>query len=210
MQNSSIRNLALLVLGLAVIAAGLYFYFNRNYVYKGSSYAPFPGAVNFRLTDQHGNPFELAVRRGKVILLFFGYTNCPDVCPTTLADFGRIKAGLGERSENVLFVFITEDPERDNQARLAEYLSAFDPAIIGLTGSLEELQPVWVAYYIAREKEQVTDHEDEYMVAHTSRIYVIDKLGRLRLTFAYDMTVEDMTQDVLHLVDELPQDQPKE
>ncbi len=202
MINRIFRNLAIFTFGIVLLGLGFYFFNNSTYVYKGSSYAPFPEAPNFQLTDQNGSLFELDDRKGQVILLFFGYTNCPDICPATLAEFGRIRAGLGDKADEVNFVFVTEDPDRDTQARLKEYLANFDPAIIGLTGSMEELQPVWSAYYIAREKELVGDSEDEYSIAHTSRIYVIDKFGRLRLTFPNDMSVADMIADVSHLVSE--------
>jgi protein SCO1 len=185
-----------------IAGAGSYFISNRTYVYKGSSYYPFPQAYNFQLTDPHGKRFELADNLGKVVLLFFGYTNCPDVCPITLANYAQIREKLGERADQVVFVFITEDPERDTRERVKEYLSAFDRAIIGLTGTMEELQPVWEAYYVAREIEPAAELEDKYTVAHGSRIYVIDRAGRLRLTFPYGMEINDMLQDILHLVSE--------
>ncbi|MGH2582207.1 MAG: SCO family protein [Anaerolineales bacterium] len=195
-------------LAITTLLVAAYFTAPRAYSFRGSSYEPFPPAPNFALTDQFGHRFELADHWGKVILVFFGYTNCPDICPTTLADYGRIRAGLGEQASVVTFVFITEDPERDTVERLNLYLSAFDPAITGLAGTLEELQPVWDAYHVARVIEPFEgsdgthNHSDGYTVAHTSRIFVIDRLGRIRLTFPYEMSVADMVADVSHLIEE--------
>lgn len=192
----------LTVIGLVLIAI---IFLPREYVYKGSSYEPFPDAPNVALTDQHGNQFELTEHKGEVVLVFFGYTNCPDVCPLTLAKLAQVKIGLGGKADQVQFVFVTEDPERDTKSRLKEYLSSFDPDFIGLTGQLEEMQPVWDAYHVVPIIEPFEGDEEGYTVAHSGRVFVIDVFGHLRLTFPYEMTIEDMIEDVSHLVDEAQQ-----
>lgn len=205
MKNALTGKTAQLFLLALLMGIFLFWVTQREYVYKGSSYYPFPQAYAFQLTDQNGERFDLADNLNKVVLLFFGYTNCPDACPITLAVYGSIHEKLGDKADQVVLVFITEDPQRDTQERLRDYLSAFDTSIIGLTGSLEELQPVWDAYHVAREMMLDTESsndvniDENYMVAHTSRIFVIDGTGHLRLTFPYGMEVDDMLHDILYL-----------
>src|SRR3990172_5356706 len=124
----------------------------RPHAFQGSFYEPPLPAADFPLTDQHGQTFRLSDNVGDIVLMFFGYSNCPDVCPFTLSDFKKIKADLGPQAERVRFVLITTDPERDTQERLLEYLEFFDPAIIGLTGDRSELEVVWDAYGVYQAK----------------------------------------------------------
>ncbi|HSR30941.1 MAG TPA: SCO family protein, partial [Anaerolineae bacterium] len=97
--------------------------------------------ADFALTDENGGVFRLSDQQGNVVLLFFGYTSCPDVCPTTLATWRKIHEALGEDAERVRFVFVTVDPERDTAERLGMHVNAFNPDFIGLTGTPEELDP---------------------------------------------------------------------
>src|SRR3989304_4767484 len=99
--------LAVVILGVGAAAAVQWA--DRNYQYQGSSFEPFPEAYDFTLQDSQGGEFRMAEQRGKVVLLFFGYANCPDVCPTTLAEFKRIREELGEQAAQVGFVFVTVD-----------------------------------------------------------------------------------------------------
>ncbi|MBI5650929.1 MAG: SCO family protein [Chloroflexi bacterium] len=156
---------------------------------------------DFSLTDQDGKKFNLKDIRGNVVLLFFVYKNCPDVCPTTLAEFKKIRAELGTRAQRVRFVFITIDPERDTLDHLRGYLSIFDPAILGLSGTETELDPVWKSYGVYRAKRDVGSAAG-YLMDHSSRTYVIDRRGNLRVTFAYGTEVRDIVADVRYLVDE--------
>lgn len=177
----------------------------KNYEYHGSLYDPFPSAYQFELLNYDGEIFNTADHPGKVMLLFFGYTNCPDVCPTTLADFKRVRGLLEDLAQDVVFVFITVDPERDTSERIGAYVSAFDEHIYGLTGSDEALQLVWDGYYIFQEKEDsLSEASLEYLVSHTSRIYLIDQQGNLRITFPYEMTANEMYLDIMHLLAEAP------
>jgi protein SCO1/2 len=146
----------------------------------------------------------LSDQQGKVVLLAFGYTNCPDVCPITLAQFKQIKAGLGSDAESVRFVFITVDPERDTPERLSLFLGSFDPEFSGLTSSRSSLEPVWQEYGVFQQK-QAPDSTGNYTVDHTARIYVIDKSGNFRLTYPYDMDASGIIEDVNHLVVESQQ-----
>ena len=189
------------VAGLALAYVGNE-YNIRNYEFRGNTFEPFPEAYQFKLKDHNGQAFRIEDQKGKVVLLFFGYTNCPDVCPTTLSEFKKIHTALGGQADQVRFVFITVDPERDSQERVQEYISAFHPDFIGLSGSRPELEPIWDGYFHAPENETIDGDEDGYLVTHTGRVYVIDPLGRLRLTFPLGMDVSDMIADVTYLLKE--------
>ncbi|MGQ9849318.1 MAG: SCO family protein [Aggregatilineaceae bacterium] len=153
---------------------------------------PLPGTLldppkevgDFTLTDQDGQPFRLSDLRGKVALLFFGYTNCPDVCPTTLAEFKRIKVLLGEDVERVAFVFVSVDGARDTPERLAAYVRAFDPQFIGLTGDDATLRPIARDFGVFYQRVNY-ESDVNYLVDHTASTFVVDQQGRLRLVFPY-------------------------
>ena len=171
------------------------------YTFKGSVIEPSLAAADFSLTQANGEVFSLSGQRGKVVVMFFGYTYCPDVCPTTLADFKRIAENLGDDSKQAVFVFITVDPERDTVEQVENYVAGFGSDISGLSGSLDVLQPIWDAYYVFREKiDQVS--ANSYLMNHTTRIIVVDKQGRFRMTFPSGLGVDAMTEDLKHLINE--------
>lgn len=173
----------------------------KPYVYQGSLLETPVPAPEIELGDQHGNLFRLGDQRGRVTLMAFGYTNCPDVCPITLAQFKQIKSGLGSAANSVQFVFITVDPERDTPNRLNQFLGAFDPEFTGLSGDRSDLEPVWQKYGVFQQKQEA-DSSGNYTVDHTSRIYAIDKNGNFRLTYPYDIDASVIIEDVRHLVEE--------
>lgn len=167
--------------------------------FRGTVLDPPIPAPDFTLTDQGGQPFRLGDQRGKVVLLFFGYTNCPDVCPTTLATWKRVYDALGDDADRVRFVFITVDPERDTPERLREHLAIFNPNFVGLTGTLDELAPVYGAYGIFREKDAATESALGYLVSHTASVAVIDRDGQRRLSFSFGTPAEDIVHDLHQL-----------
>jgi protein SCO1/2 len=169
------------------------------YRYQGSLIDPPAPAADFTLTDQNGQPFRLSDQRGKVTLVFFGYTHCPDVCPITLASYTKIHERLGEQADQVRFVFITVDPERDTVQQMHDHLANFDPAIIGLTGSSDELEPVWKDYGVFLDAHHGTGVEN-YDVDHSSRIYAIDAQGNWRLTYPAELNWQAIAEDVIHLM----------
>lgn len=171
------------------------------YTFRGSVYDPAVPAIDFALTNQHNQSFRLSDQRGKVVVMFFGYTHCPDVCPVSLSEFKRIHTLLGEDADNVAFTFITVDPERDTPERLGEYMAAFNPSFEGLSGDIAELERVWDGYGVYHEKQDVGSAAG-YLVDHTSRVYVVDTQGDLRLTFAFGTDVNDMLEDIRHLAKE--------
>jgi protein SCO1/2 len=173
--------------------------FQQDYQFRGSLIDPPAPAADFTLEDQNQVPFTLSNQKGKVVLLFFGYTNCPDVCPVTLAHFKQIKADLGEQAGEVQFVFITVDPERDTAERLKDYLPNFDPGFIGLTGSRADLEPVWKNYGVYQARQE-TGSAAGYLVDHTARTYLIDRQGNWRLTYPFEMEKDAILSDVRFLI----------
>ncbi len=189
-----------LIFGLALVAVGA-FAFARPYTYQGSLIDPPLPAADFALDATDGSVFQLSEQRGKVVLLFFGYTRCPDVCPTTLYDFKQIIQSLGEQAQDVRFVFVTVDSQRDSLAHLGDYVQAFDPQITALSGSLEALEAVYADYGVFIQKNDLGSAAG-YLIDHTARVYVIDADGNLSLTFPFGMEAEAMADDIAHLLEE--------
>ena len=153
----------------------------------------------FTLTDQNGEPFSQAALNGKVTILFFGYTHCPDICPAVLARVAQVYRQLQEAGEadQVQPVFITFDPERDTAAHLKEYLPWFKANIIGLTGSLEEIRQVAKQYGVVFIKDQ---QEQDYLFTHSDYIYLLDDQGRVRKLYPADFTIDEVVNDAKSLL----------
>lgn len=194
-----------LAIVLLVAGVGLYFFVRAQekpaHEFTSGSY-PVPNpAADLALNDQDGNPFTLADHRGKVILLYFGYTYCPDFCPTTLSDFQQVRANLGEQAADVEVVFVSVDPARDTPARMKEYLAFFDPTFIGITGTEEQLRPIERSYFVTVSQDPATPGASGYLVNHSTSLYAIDQEGNLRLTWGYGTSTDDITTDVRYLLD---------
>lgn len=156
---------------------------------------------DFTLTDQYGQPFQLSEQQGQVVLLFFGYTQCPDVCPTTLATWRKIHAALGEDAGQVRFAFVTVDPERDTAERLGLHVNAFNPDFVGLTGSEDELQAVYEVFDVFFEKDEQSGSAAGYLISHTATTFVVDQEGQWRLRETYGTEVEDIVHDIRQLLE---------
>jgi protein SCO1/2 len=154
---------------------------------------PLP-AADFTLTSAAG-PVRLADLEGKVVVLFFGYTFCPDVCPTTMVRLGQVMELLGRDAERVQVVMITVDPERDTPERLAEYTRAFHPSFIGLTGTPEEIARVAAAYGIYHAKAAGSEATG-YLVDHSSTTTVVDRRGGVRLLWPFNVPTEGLAADL--------------
>ena len=165
--------------------------------FRGTTYGePYPPAKEFELTRENGSKFRLSEMRGKAVLLFFGYTSCPDVCPTTLAELKQALEELGEeRAKQVQVLFVTVDPERDTPERVQEYVDHFNPKFIGLSGTETELAQVWHHYGVFREIVDGTSAAG-YIVNHTARVTLIDRDGNMRVSFAFETPVEDIVHDL--------------
>lgn len=134
--------------------------------------------ANFRLADHNGKQRTLADFRGKVVALFFGYTHCPDVCPTTLADLAQVIGMLGKDADKVQVLFVTVDPERDHPEMLVKYVSAFHPSFLALHGDAEATAQAAKAFYVTYQKQPTTSG---YNVDHSIGTFLIDPQGRVRL-----------------------------
>jgi protein SCO1/2 len=160
-----------------------------------------PVAVpDFTLTDENGQPFSLSEQRGNVVLLFFGYTSCPDVCPTTLGTWRRIHQALGEDAQRVRFVFVTVDPERDTIERLGMHVNAFNPDFVGLTGPQSDLEAVYDIFGVVYEKDTSSGSAMGYLVNHTATTFVVDTEGRWRLRETFGTEVDDIVHDIRQLL----------
>ncbi len=159
----------------AVVAAGL-----LHLGYLKDSSAQLPGAARiggfFKLTSHEGRPFSSVQLEGKPYALFFGFTNCPDVCPTTLLEMSNHLAALGPDGDRLTVLFITVDPERDTAEHLKAYLASFDRRIVGLTGNLVEIASVVHAYHAFYEKVPTSSG---YTMNHTATVYLMDRKGGL-------------------------------
>ncbi len=187
---------AIILLGLSACLPG------ESYEFRGGVLEPAKAAPPLDLTDQFGQPFSLTTAAPKVRLIYFGYTICPDFCPTTLTDFMTVKKELGDEADRVEFLLVSVDPERDSAARLKEYLAFFDPAFVGLRGDTAQTEAIARGYGVFAQKVEQPDSATGYLVDHTSLIYVLDEEGNLRLTFGYGSDPADITADVRHLIDD--------
>ena len=151
------------------------------------------------LTDHNGKPRHLEDFRGKAVVVFFGFTHCPDVCPTTLADAAQAMRQLGPDGDRVQVLLVTVDPERDTREALAKYVTAFDPRFLGMYGDLEATRRVAKDFKVYFEKRKTGD---SYSVDHSAQSYVIDPQGRLRLFVRHDRISSDLPDDLKTLLRE--------
>ncbi len=156
---------------------------------------------DFTLTDQHGLPISLSDFKGRLVLLTFGYTHCPDICPNTLLTLKSAINKLGDEADRVQVVFITLDPERDYPERLKTFVEFFNPAFVALSGSEEEIAAVAQAYGTKYEKE-FFDSELNYGIAHTTIIYLIDTRGRIRAFYKLSAPPSRIASDMKKLLQE--------
>jgi protein SCO1/2 len=157
-------------------------------------------ADDFTLETSTGEPMSLSDFRGKYVVLFFGYTYCPDVCPTTLNDLQQMVKELGEkRAENVQIIMVSVDPERDTPEQLAQYLAFFNPNFIGMTGTVEDIQPVASQFGIYFERHEGSA-DTGYLVDHTAAVTVIDPEGYVRMIFTNGVKGADMASDIAYLM----------
>jgi protein SCO1 len=186
-----------LALGLVSLTALGFWLFRPAGSLRGTTYAePYPPAPAVNLALHDGSPFQLDALRGNLVLLFFGYTSCPDVCPTTMAELKTALDRIGpEKAEQIKVVFVTVDPQRDTPQRVQEYANHFSDEFIGLSGSEAELAQVWNDYGIYRAVAEGSSATG-YLVDHTARITLIDQQGSLRSSYGFGTPVEDLVHDL--------------
>jgi len=181
---------------ILIVGAGVLL-FSTPPSFRGTTYdKPYPAAPAFELTRSDGSSFGLSELRGDVVLLFFGYTSCPDVCPTTLAGLKLAVSKLNPKNADLVKVlFVTVDPKRDTPERVQTYVSRFNPAFIGLSGTQAQLEKVWNDYGVTQ-IEVPEAASASYTLDHTARITMIDQDGNLRVSYGFDAAVDDIVHDV--------------
>jgi protein SCO1/2 len=171
-----------------------------------------PGAPKFQLTDVTGAPFGKALAltdhtgkprtledfKGKVVVIFFGFTQCPDVCPTTLAEMGKVVKDLGADGDKVQVLFVSVDPERDTRALLSQYVTAFHPSFLGLSGDAEATARAAKEFKIFVQKQPLKT--GGYSVDHSAGTFILDTQGRLRLFAQHNFSAAAMLADIRTLL----------
>ncbi len=163
--------------------------------FKGSVMPMAIPAPEFVLTDAAGETVQLSDFEDKIVLLYFGYTFCPDVCPTSLSDLARVQRKLDETGEKIQVIMVSVDPERDTPQKLSEYVQHFHPTFIGITGSKEEIDAAAEGYGVYYKKHEGTEASG-YLIDHTARIFVIEPGGEYRLSFGFGTPVDDIVTDL--------------
>lgn len=156
-------------------------------------------AHDLRLNDFDGRPRSLADFRGKVVVVFFGFTQCPDVCPTTLSDMAEVKKRLGPDGDKLQVIFVTLDPDRDTPQVLAQYVPGFDPTFLGLRGTREETASIAKDFKVFYQKVPGTT-ATSYTLDHTAGSYVFDREGRVRLFLRHAGAVDPIVADLKKLL----------
>jgi protein SCO1/2 len=161
---------------------------------KAGVFEPPRPAPDFALRGSDGAELKLSNYRGKVVLMSFGFTSCPAVCPITLATLAEARRTLGAAAEAMQVIFVTVDPARDDAARMKAYLAGFDPTFVGATGTPDALAAVRRNYGVTAERQMLSG--GDYVMDHSSSIYLIDRTGRLRALMPYGRTAGDFVHDV--------------
>lgn len=156
-------------------------------------------AQSLNLTDHTGKPRALTDFKGKVVALFFGYTHCPDVCPTTMSDLKQTMKLLGSEADQVQVLFVTLDPERDTQALLAQYVPGFDSRFIGLYGTQEQIAKATADFKIFASRVENSGRSG-YTIDHSAGVYIYDKAGKIRLYVAYGEKPQVIAADIKKLL----------
>ncbi|KRQ16599.1 MULTISPECIES: SCO family protein [Bradyrhizobium] len=192
-MSSTARPLVIATAFAASLVLGLLIIF---WAMGGVSKVAQPAAIGgpFQLTDQNGKTVTEASLKGKPTLIFFGYTHCPDVCPTSLFEMSEVLRAMGKDADKVNAVFISVDPERDTPATMKDYLSSFDPHLEGLSGDPAETAKVITSYRVYAKK--VPTKDGDYTMDHTALIYLIDRDGRFVSPFNLKRTPEEAAADL--------------
>jgi protein SCO1/2 len=169
-----------------IISSLFYFLFNKPSL-RGSIITPPWTAPEISLRDHDGRLFTLSDQKGKVVLLYFGYVNCPDECPLTMAHVKLARESLGDRAGDVQVIMVSTDPVRDTPDALKTFMEHFDPSFRGLTGSLPELQKAWRDYGVT---------VDDGGETHSTYLFVIDPAGNIRETFLPDTEPQEIAADL--------------
>jgi protein SCO1 len=156
-------------------------------------------AYDYALIGPNGETARLSDLRGKTVLIFFGYTSCPDICPLTMHNLHLVLERLGSQAAQVQVVFITVDPEKDTPQRIQAYLAGIDGRMLGLSGDLGAITQTAAKYGIAFQK-QFYNNGSDYSMDHTAAIQLVDSKGLLRVVYPYDTSIEALASDVRYFL----------
>jgi protein SCO1/2 len=189
------------VAGIVLVIAGMFAWRYRPYAFHGMVMSSREYAPNFVLTSAHtGERVSLRDFEGKIVLLYFGYTTCPDVCPATLRDVAKALDKMGRRAKNVQVIVITVDPERDTQEIMADYVGHFDPTFMALVPeSAEEIFSVATQYGIYYEK-RFYGSEAGYLMDHTATVTLVDQDSYVRVLYPFGTTPDDLASDLNYML----------
>jgi protein SCO1 len=169
--------------------------------FRSGAFDPPRQAPDFTLPSAGGVEFQLRRLQGKVVILTFGYSSCPDVCPTVLAELAQVRVRLGAAAKRVQVVYVSVDPERDTPARLRAFTEQFDKTFVGLTGPAEQLAGVWKAYGVSVVRKDLPGSTPpSYLVHHSASVFLIDPAGRLRVMAPFGTPSDDVLHDVRALL----------
>jgi len=185
------------VVAVVLLAAIGYIAYQEVETTRGTATASIGGP--FELIDQTGHTVTDQTYRGKWMLVYFGYTHCPDACPTALNDMALALDGLGAKRQSVQPLFVTVDPDRDTVAVMKDYTSAFAPDIIGLTGTQQQIDRAAKQYRVYAKKHP-SDNAGNYDMDHSSIIYVMDPKGRFVANFTHETSPDQMTAKLKELI----------
>jgi protein SCO1 len=172
--------------------------------FNGQNITGAPYAQAFTLTDMYGKQVNLSDFKGKVVVLFFGYTQCPSICPTTMAEMAMVKKNLGAQADKLQVLFITVDPTRDTPEILTAYMHAFDPTFLALRPTPDEVDPLTINFRIYYNKVPNGSNPNDYLIDHTATCYVYDTHGKLRLIEPFNAQPDLVTQDIKALLKTTP------
>lgn len=191
-----IKVLLSILAAIAGLAAGIYFF--RPHTFHGTVIQSPEPSYDFTLTSANGD-VSLSDFRGKVVLIYFGYTFCPDICPATLANVGQALNQIDSQAEDVQLIMVSLDPGRDTPEKLAEYVAHFHPSFIGITGTQEEIDMVASLYGIFYQVNQGSAATN-YLIDHTATLMVIDREGYLKLVFPFGVSADEIADDLKYMI----------
>lgn len=194
------RFLPALVALAIIILFGAAFYFLRPHTFHGTVFQSPEEANNFTLNVADGKTVNLSDYRGKIVLVYFGYTFCPDVCPATLGAVTQALNQLGAKADQVQLIMVSVDPGRDTPEKLAEYVKHFNPSFVGGTNTPEEIARIASLYGVFYEiSGQITSNGD-YLIDHTATLMAIDRDGFLKVVFPFGVTSDELADDLKYML----------
>ena len=200
--HSTLPRPAILILTALLLGSLLLSACGGSYSYNGTPLEPPKELYDLTGVNWDGAPFRLSDHQGRVVMVFFGYTFCPDVCPLTLAEMNQLHTLLGDKADQVDFVFVSVDPERDTVEKLARYVPAFNPDFYGLhIPAGPELETAKFAFGAWAEKSATGQTANgDYLVDHTAWVYVVNQDGDLHEIFSFESTAEEMLPDIEYIL----------